>query len=261
MNPSKLIRYIILGSLAALIATYLLPNHRPPRNQHGPRDYADIAREGILAVTTEYNSLDFHVEGDTVDGMNYRLINQFAADHGLKAEITPLMSFEERLEGLLKGRFDIIACDIPTTSELKDSLLFSTPILLNRQVLVQRMPQDPADTTYIKSQIDLAHKTIHLVKGSPTLQRINHLSNEIGDTIYVLEIEKYGPEQLIAMVAHGDINYTVCEENLARAVADSLPGIDISTAISFNQFYAWAMSKHAPALRDSVNLWLKKHLK
>ena len=44
-------------------------------------------------------------------------------------------------------------------------------------------------------------------------------------------------------------------------VADSLPGIDISTAISFNQFYAWAMSKHAPALRDSVNLWLKKHLK
>ena len=93
MNPSKLIRYIILGSLAALIATYLLPNHRPPRNQHGPRDYADIAREGILAVTTEYNSLDFHVEGDTVDGMNYRLINQFATDHGLKAEITPLMSF------------------------------------------------------------------------------------------------------------------------------------------------------------------------
>ena len=261
MNPSKLIRYIILGSLAALIATYLLPNHRPPRNQHGPRDYADIAREGILAVTTEYNSLDFHVESDTVDGMNYRLINQFAADHGLKAEITPLMSFEERLEGLLKGRFDIIACDIPTTSELKDSLLFSTPILLNRQVLVQRKPQDPADTTYIKSQIDLAHKTIYLVKGSPTLQRINHLSNEIGDTIYVQEIEKYGPEQLIAMVAHGDINYTVCEENLARAVADSLPGIDISTAISFNQFYAWAMSKHAPALRDSVNLWLKKHLK
>jgi len=193
--------------------------------------------------------------------MNYRLINQFAADHGLKAEITPLMSFEERLEGLLKGRFDIIACDIPTTSELKDSLLFSTPILLNRQVLVQRKPQDPADTTYIKSQIDLAHKTIHLVKGSPTLQRINHLSNEIGDTIYVQEIEKYGPEQLIAMVAHGDIDYTVCEENLARAVADSLPGIDISTAISFNQFYAWAMSKHAPALRDSVNLWLKKHLK
>lgn len=261
MNRSKLIRYILLGSLAALIATYLLPGRRPPRNDGQLRDYPDIARQGILRVTTEYNSIDFHVEGDTLAGQNYRLINQFAADHGLKADITPLMSFEERLEGLLNGRFDIIACDIPTTSELKDSLLFSTPILLNRQVLVQRKPTDPNDTTYIKSLIDLAHRTIHIVKGSPTLLRIKHLSNEIGDTIYVKEIEKYGPEQLIAMVAHGDIDYTVCEENIARSAIDSLPGLDISTAISFNQFYAWAMSKHAPALRDSIDLWLKKHLK
>ena len=93
------------------------------------------------------------------------------------------------------------------------------------------------------------------------LQRINHLSNEIGDTIYVQEIEKYGPEQLIAMVAHGDIDYTVCEENLARAVADSLPGIDISTAISFNQFYGWGVSKESQALRDTLNTWLKGFMK
>ena len=40
------------------------------------------------------------------------------------------------------------------------------------------------------------------------------LSSRIGDTIYVEEIEKYGPEQLIALVAHGDIDYAVCDESI-----------------------------------------------
>ena len=39
------------------------------------------------------------------------------------------------------------------------------------------------------------------------------------------------------MVAHGDIDYAVCDESIARAAADSIPQIDINTAISFTQFY------------------------
>ena len=62
----------------------------------------------------------------------------------------------------------------------------------------------------------------------------------------IKEIEKYGPEQLISLVAHGDIDYAVCDESIARAVADSLSQIDISTAISFTQFYSWAVSKQSP---------------
>ena len=38
------------------------------------------------------------------------------------------MSFEERLEGLSEGRYDVIACGILATSELKDSLLLTSPI-------------------------------------------------------------------------------------------------------------------------------------
>ena len=35
----------------------------------------------------------------------------------------------------------------------------------------------------------------------------------------------------IALVAHGDIDYAVCDEAIARSAADSLPQIDINTAI------------------------------
>ena len=87
----------------------------------------------------------------------------------------------------------------------------------------------------------------------PSILRIRNLGNEIGDTIYVEEIEKYGSEQLIALVAHGDIDYAVCDESIARTAADSIPQIDINTAISFTQFYSWGVSKQSPILLDSLN--------
>ena len=157
---------------------------------------------------------------------------------------------------MAEGKFDVIAYGILATSELKDSLLLTTPIVLNKQVLVQRKASSPADSLFVKSQLDLAGKTLHVVKGSPSILRIRNLGNEIGDTIYIKEIDRYGPEQLISLVAHGDIDYAVCDESIARSVVDSLPQIDINTDISFTQFYSWAVSKQSPVLLDSLNAWL-----
>lgn len=259
MKKSKLLKYVILGVVAALIATFLLPK-KEVRKGH-PRDYAEIAAEGIIRAATEYNSISFFVDGDTLSGFHYELIEAFARDHGLQTAISPEMSFDERLEGLAEGKYDVIAYGILATSELKDSLLLTSPIVLNRQVLVQRKAESPEDSTFIKSQLDLAGKTLNVVKGSPSILRIQNLGNEIGDTIYIKEIEKYGSEQLISLVAHGDIDYAVCDESMARVVADSLPQIDINTAISFTQFYSWGVSKQSPVLLDSLNTWLERFSK
>ena len=226
-----------------------------------PRDYADIIREGVLRVATEYNSISFYVDGDTVTGFNYELIQAFGRDKGLRVDISPYMSFEDRLRGLSEDRYDVIAYGILATSKLKDSLLLTSPIVLNKQVLVQRKATGENDSLYIRSQLDLAQRTLHVIEGSPSILRIQNLGNEIGDTIYIKEIEKYGSEQLISLVAHGDIDYAVCDESIARAAADSLPQIDINTAISFTQFYSWAVSKQSPVLLDSLNAWLDRFQK
>ena len=260
----RLARYLVpvIIVLAIIFSIRQCGNQEKPSGH--PRDYAAIAQEGILRVATEYNSISFYVDGDTVSGFHYELIQAFARDKGLKTEITPLMSFEERLEGLSEGRYDVIACGLLATSELKDSLLLTSPITLNKQVLVQRkesVENGENDSLYIRNQLDLAGRTLHVVKGSPSILRIQNLGNEIGDTIYIKEIAKYGPEQLISMVAHGDIDYAVCDESIARTAADSIPQIDINTAISFTQFYSWAVSKQSPALLDSLNTWLDKFQK
>ena len=257
----RLFRYLVpVIIILALIFTFRYCGKQEKPLGH-PRDYAAIAKEGILRVATEYNSISFYVDGDTISGFHYELIQAFARDKRLKAEITPVMSFEERLKGLSEGRYDVIAYGILATSKLKDSLLLTSPIVLNKQVLVQRKENGENDSLYIRNQLDLARRALHVVKGSPSILRIQNLGNEIGDTIYIKEIEKYGPEQLISLVAHGDIDYAVCDESIARAVADSLSQIDINTAISFTQFYSWAVSKQSPVLLDSLNTWLDKFQK
>lgn len=254
LSTSKIIKYIAIGIIAALVAIYWSKAKKKEVTTH-PRDYEEIVASGLLRAVTEYNTISFYVDGDTVSGFNYELIEAFARDKGLTVEVTPEMSYEKRLLGLSNGTYDIIAYDIPTTSQLKDSLLLTVPIVLTKQVLIQRKAEKDS-TTYIGSQLDLAQKTLHVVKGSPAIMRIRNLGNEIADTIYTKEVEKYSTEQLMAMVAHGDIDYAVTDETIAKASIDSFPQLDINTGISFTLFYSWGVSKQSPALRDTVNAWL-----
>ena len=250
--------WLVGGGIGAccVAALLLFPKESQPElPAAASRDYAEIVAEGVIHAVTEYNSVSFYVSNDTLSGFHYALIEAFAQAHGLKADVVPEMSFDKRLEGLNAGKYDVIAYSLLATSELKDSIALTRPVALNKEVLVQRKAE--ADSSlFIKSQLELAGKTLHVVKGSPTILRIHNLGDEIGDTIYIKEVDQYGPEQLIPLVAHGDIDYAVCDESIARALADSLPQIDISTDISFTQFYAWGVNKQAPQLLDSINVWL-----
>lgn len=262
---SNILKYAIVA-IVAVLSAMLWSERGKQKEQPKYRDYTEITESGILRVVTEYNTISFHVNGDTLSGFNYELVQAFARDKQLKVELVPEMSFEKRLQGLEKGTYDIIAYDIPTTSVLKDSLLLTIPIILTKQVLIQRKAATAEEaeedsTTYIKSQLDLAHKTLYVEKGSPAIMRIRNLGNEIADTIYTKEVEKYGPEQLMAMVAHGDIDYAVTDESVAKASIDSFPQLDINTGISFTLFYSWGVNKKSPALLDSLNVWLADFLK
>lgn len=255
----KYLKYGIIGVIAVALSAILFKPQSQEIVSKDTRDYEEIIRFGVLRAVTEYNSISFHAEEDTISGLHYELLQAFAKEKGLIVEITPEMSMEERIKGLQNGSFDILANNVLISTDRKDSILFTHPILLSRQVLVQRKPQSENDSTYIKSLLELAHKTVHIVKGSPSIYRIQNLSNEIGDTIYIQEIERYGQEQLLAMVANKDIDYAICDENIALTAIHNMPELDIETAISFTQFYSWGVNKENTILLDSLNIWLDNY--
>lgn len=223
-----------------------------------PRDYKDITASGELNVVTDYNSIGYFVSGDTARGFQLEMMQALEKEWGLKVNLFLENSLEENLEGLLQQRFDLVARNIPVNIQLKDSFAFTDPLTLNKQVLVQRRALFNDSIEPIRQQLDLAKKTIHVPGESPAILRLNNLSHEIGDTIYVKEDPTYETEQLVMMVATGDIDFTVCDEKVAERLAASLPEIDIETDISFTQLESWAVRRDSPQLLDSLNSWLDR---
>ena len=80
-----------------------------------------------------------------------------------------------------------------------------------------------------------------------------NLSEEIGDTIYIVDVPE-DAEMLIMLVADGQIDYTVCDENVALVNQTYYPNLDIKTSVSFPQNLAWAVNPEADELkRRSMN--------
>lgn len=97
----KYLKYILMGILAVTLSSIFFKKKTEAETSL-PRDYAEIAASGILRAVTEYNSISFYADGDTVSGFHYELLHAFAHSKGLKPEITPEMSFSKRLEDVQK---------------------------------------------------------------------------------------------------------------------------------------------------------------
>jgi membrane-bound lytic murein transglycosylase MltF len=220
------------------------------------RDYPEIQAEGILRIVTEYDRSGYFESDNQIEGFQYELSKAIARLSGLEVLIYLDINLENSYEGLQTNLYDIIARNIPTTSELKETYLFTDPIVLNKQVLIQRNKANNDGIEPIRNQLDLAGKTLYIPESSPVLLRLRNLQHEIGDTIYVVEEPLYSSEQLITMVAKGDIDYAVCDLQVALAAEKLYLEIDTKTDISFTQLQAWAIRKTSPILLDSLNHWL-----
>jgi membrane-bound lytic murein transglycosylase MltF len=219
------------------------------------RDYEEIKEKGVLKIVTEYNQSGYFVSGDSIVGFQNDLCKAISDISGLKVKIFLDMSLSKSFDGLRKRKYDVIARNIPITLENRQDFLFIDPIVFNKQVLVQRTLEFNDSVPPLRNQLDLAQKTLYIPKNSPALLRISHLRHEIGDTIYVVEEERYSSEQLIIMVAKGEIDYAVCDKHIAEISKNQFPEIDINTDITFMQFQSWAVRKESKILSDSLNHW------
>lgn len=255
MNTKKpLILLIVLLSLTliTMAGLYIFICIKEKQN----RDFPEIRKHNVLNVVMEYNSVDFHVDGDSVAGLQYELCYYIARRSGLSIRLFLENDLDVSIKKLENKTYDIIARNIPITNENKQFLAFTVPVTQNKQVLVQRKKAIADPSAFVANQINLAGKTIHVAKNSPAILRLNNIANEIAEPVYVREIAGYTSEQLIYMVAKNEINYTVVDKEIALKNANLFPELDFSTNISFTQLQAWALRKTSPVLLDSLNVWI-----
>ena len=238
------ILYIAL--LAAVVAAmYFLSRLDQPvemERGHSKGDTIDVA--------IEYSPLTYYTYGNDIGGFDHDLLMLFSRQQRRPVKFHPIVTLEQALAGLRDSSFDILVVQFPITAQAKREYLFTRPIYLDHQVLVQRKPAP------VKSQLDLAGDTVWIVKGSPMKARIEGLCREIGDTIHIVEDPTSGAEQLLLRVAAGEIKQAVVNANVAETLADKLPKLDTSVDISLSQFQSWMLRHDEKPLADSINAWL-----
>ncbi|MGE0077557.1 MAG: transporter substrate-binding domain-containing protein [Bacteroidales bacterium] len=227
------------------------------------RDLAKILADGKLVAVTDYNSTSYFIYKGEPMGYQYDLLRDLASYLGVKLELIAENDIEKSFEMLKEGKVDIIANNLTITTQRKKTFSFTIPHGETRQVLVQRIPLESEQETkpLVRNPLDLSGKVVYVQRSSASAQRLKNLSDEIGGNIMTVELPNYDADQLIDLVSSGEIDFTVCDENVAQIKSGSLGNIDCETAISFPQHTAWAIRKSSPELLTKVNAWLGGYMR
>lgn len=247
--------YLLLVVLIAIVVLMVLLSKCSYRNDAQHKLQTERAKSGgdTLDVAIEISPLAYRVSGDSVIGLDYEILREISAMSGRPLKFHAFAGMDYAVQGLDTGFYDIVVSSLPSTETLKQSHILSNPVYLDREVLVQLKESD----SFISQPEQLGHDSVWIAEGSPFRQRIENLSSEIGEPIYIKSRSGHTAEHLIMLVAKGRIPRAVVNSGIAEKMQrDYYPDIDVTTPISFTQFQSWIVTDRYPGVDKFINQWL-----
>ncbi len=225
-----------------------------------------VQERGVLRAVTNCEIINYNTEKPTPSGFEYDLLSDFCKDNGFELEMIVNENLDSCFMLLDSCKVDVVAVGVGSNKDMKRRFLLTNPILMQRSVLVQRLPKgwnkmstaNEVENQLLRSSVDLAGKTIHLPQGSHEVKLLEHLSDQIGDTIYIVECDSLNSVDLVNAVASGQIDYTVVEEYVARMASIGLKGLDTKLNVSVEQPLGWAIrnNDNDSSLLYALNGWI-----
>lgn len=233
------------------------------REEQG-RDLNEIKEDSVLNIITTYSPTSYFLYRGEPMGYEYDMAKLLAKELELELNVVVAKNFNEVFELLAKGEGDVIAFGLTITNERKKKISFTEPLYSTHQVLVQRKPQnwrelsvDEIENILIRNPSELIEDTVYIGKGTSYYDRLKNLEEEIGGEIYTEELEgDLTTNDIITMVAEGEIDYTVADYNLAMVDKSFYPNLDAETNLSLAQRIGWGVRKTAPELLEAINRWI-----
>ncbi len=231
-------------------------------------DLPEILKRGKLILLAENATTSYFVFKGKKMGLEFEIIKEFAKDQGLGLQVKIVKYPDDILPMLKNGDGDLAAANLAVTRTAKQNMSFSIPYLMAQQVLVQRKPSgwknmhpEKVKAAIVQDINLLARKKVHITDNSHYFERLCHVQDEIGDTIFIQrETGLTSNEELIEMVAEGLIDFTVSAEHIAKINQQFMDQLDVSTSISARQKIAFGMRKSSALLQAKLNKWLKEFL-
>lgn len=229
-------------------------------------DLDAIQKRGKLIAILDNSSTSYFIYKGQPMGYEYDLLQRFCKKIGVELELKITTSIDDAISMLNSGDGDLIAFFMTVTKDRQSRVQFTENFVTTRQVLIQKKPEGwqkmwagNVEKQLLRNQVDLIGTEVHVRRSSAFVERLQHLSEEIGGDIIIVESDQEKEtEDLIKDVSEGKIKYTVSDEALALINAAYYPNLDVETPLSFPQQISWAMRKNSPKLEKELNLWIEQ---
>ena len=225
-----------------------------------------LMNRGVLVAVTNCSPFNYKMQDSRPTGFEYELLSDLCNSLNVKLELIVNDNLDTCFQMLDSCKVDLVATGLGLTKEVKKRFLATNPIILQKSVLVQRLPKgwssmstvNEVENQLLRSPMDLAGKTIYVPKGSHAVTTLEHLSDEIGDTIFIAESDTLSSMELINAVHDGLIDYTVVDEYIAKVATKGMNGMDIQLEVSVEQPLGWALRQEKDSsLLVAVNNWIE----
>jgi len=224
-------------------------------------DLRSIQKKKKLVVLFEKSKTSFFKNNEKKMGFEYELLKEFAKE--IKVELVVQIITKNTVveKELIRNHCDMLACGYTVTKKRKERIGFTMPYIKTPQVLIQRLPSKDSSVQYIKDPNELKDKAIHVRINSSYFERLQHLSNEIGEPIRIVNINRWiTPEECMAQVEKGIFDYTVVDRHIAVANNYYFKKLDHSLVLGINQNIAFGIRKDAEKLKERFDQWLKNYM-
>ena len=240
--------FLLISVVAVMIFTRRIVNPRLEKIEYAP------ATGDTIDVAVIYGPLSYYMYDDTLGGINFDILQRFAADTHTPMKFHPVANLSETIGLVEAGKYDLFA-SVQSDYGLKQRFLVTPSIFLDRLVLLQKKNEQGA--TKVNSVLDIGNDTIRVVQGSPAIGRLENLSEEIGQKINVEEIPGMTDEYLAMKVGAGEIPLAVVNENIAREMSKKYDNLSYDNPISFTQFQVWLINRNDSLLYNTINEWFE----
>ncbi len=235
----------------------LTDTDRPPTIPHPTvdRDLDLLRSGGVLRVITRYNSSNYFIHRGGQAGFDFELINHFAQAQGLSVEVIVPKNDEDMISLLNDGRGDVICAGLVPHPSLERWVVATRPTNFVHKVVVL-----PANSPRDDNLESLSGLTLTIPAEDGFRNELLALKDEQRLRFFVSTGRPGAdPEELLAMVAHGQIEAVVVDDIIARAAMMHMDNLKTGPILSASQPTAWYVRENCPELKSALNKYLHEN--
>jgi membrane-bound lytic murein transglycosylase MltF len=233
-------------------------------------DLDEMVKRRLIRVGVTYNRTHYFIDRGQERGITYESMKAFENDlntdlktGNLRIHVVPVPMSRDALGAALRdGRVDMVAAMVTVRPELEKLAAFSEPTRTNVSEIVVSGPGAPA----IKSVDDLAGQRVFIRRGGAYEASVAELNSqlksrgkppvEIDEAPAVLE-----DDDVLEMVNAGLVPFTIVDDYLATFWSQVFTSLTVHQDLKLRSggSLAVAFRKENPRLRETVNVWIRKH--